>query len=227
MILFFVKVPVRGQVKSRIASLLGDDIVLELYRSFVLDMLQTLDRTGIPSMICYHPAESGDEVMRWLGRERCYLAQRGSDVGARMEHAFREAFSRGWTRAVLIGSDIPDLPGHFLREALSSLDGNDVVIGPAEDGGYYLIGFRSDSFLPEVFTGVPWSTDEVCRMTLAALERAVRTVHQLPRWRDVDTVSDLRHLSERNEGTAFQNSRTMIYLDTIRDKMPATEDPHA
>jgi len=226
LILFFVKAPARGQVKSRIASLLGEAVVRELYRSFVLDMLQTVDQTGISSMICYYPAEAKAEVKSWLGRERSYLAQRGSDVGERMEHAFREAFSRGWTRAVLIGSDIPDLPASMLVEALDKLDGNDAVIGPAEDGGYYLIGFRNDTFLPEVFHGIPWSTDAVCTMTSAALARAGRTFHQLPRWRDVDTVHDLQDLHSRNAGTDFRRSRTMSCLATIRNRMTATEGHH-
>jgi rSAM/selenodomain-associated transferase 1 len=226
MILFFVKAPARGQVKSRIASLMGEAVVQELYRSFVLDMLQTVDQTGISSLICYHPAEAEAEVKSWLGRERAYLAQRGSDVGERMEHAFREAFSRGWTRAVLLGSDIPDLPGSLLVDALGRLDGNDAVIGPAEDGGYYLIGFRNETFLPEIFHGIPWSTDAVFSMTSAALARAGRTVHRLPAWRDIDTVHDLQDLHSRNACTDFRRSRTMRFLATIRSTMTATEGHH-
>ncbi len=226
LILFFVKAPGRGKSKSRLAAKLGDDIAAELYRSFVLDMLQTIDRTGISSMVCYHPAEAGDEVKGWLGMERSYLAQRGGDVGERMEHAFREAFSRGWTRTVLIGSDIPDLPESLLGEALARLDGHDAVIGPAEDGGYYLIGFRNDTFLPEVFRGILWSTDAVFSMTSAVLAGAGRTLHQLPRWRDVDTVHDLEDLLARNVRTGFRSSRTMSCLAAIRNRMAAAGGHH-
>jgi glycosyltransferase A (GT-A) superfamily protein (DUF2064 family) len=118
----------------------------------------------------------------------------------------------GSSRAVLIGSDIPDLPESILSEAFRSLDDHDAVLGPARDGGYYLIGFRRDTFVPDVFRGIEWSTDRVFAETRRKLEQATRSVYLLPEWSDVDTPEDLRDLKERNEGTAFAKSRTMKYL---------------
>ncbi len=226
-ILLFVKAPLPGQVKSRLAAVLGNAVVLELYRNFVLDLLQAVDHTGLPSVIFHHPPDAAGEIADWLGSERIYKGQQGKDVGERMEQAFRDTFSGGCSRVVLIGSDIPDLPCHVLAGAFDALERHDAVIGPAEDGGYYLIGFRRETFLPEVFRGIPWSTNTVFQLTIGILERAGQTVHHLARWRDVDTTDDLRDLMRRNLHTPFASSRTMRCLGTVRDLSYGTKVSHA
>ena len=140
-----------------------------------------------------------------------YLPQRGEDLGARMAHCFHEAFSKGFHRVVLIGSDLPDLPAEIIDEAFTSLEKIDSVIGPAYDGGYYLIGFNKGSFTPEVFSGIEWSTETVLQKTLDILKNQKRTVHHLPRWGDIDTLEDLKQFVERNEATPICQ-RTMDYL---------------
>jgi len=211
-ILLFVKAPIKGQVKSRLAAGLGDEAALELYKTFVSDILDTIEKTANPSTIFFHPPEARDAVANWLGPERDYLPQEGHDLGLRMANAFATIFSMGSSRAVLIGSDIPDLPESILREAFRSLDDHDAVLGPARDGGYYLIGFRRDTFVPDVFRGIEWSTDRVFAETRLKLEQAKRSIHLLPEWRDVDTPEDLRELKDRNKWTPFAKSRTMKYL---------------
>ncbi len=222
--LMFVKAPVRGQVKSRLAAALGEDTALELYRNFALDMLHAMDGAGIPSIIFFHPPDAENEVASWLGKQRSYQKQHGTDVGERMEEAFRRVFSRGCSRAILVGRDLPDLPGGLLIDALNALTDHDAVIGPAEDGGYYLIGFRSDSFLPEVFHGIHWSTDSVFRTTINLLGRENRTVYRMHPWRDVDTIQDLWALRDRNRGTAFEKSRTMSCLANIGNRIWVKEN---
>ncbi|MHB8844344.1 MAG: TIGR04282 family arsenosugar biosynthesis glycosyltransferase [Nitrospirota bacterium] len=212
-ILFFVKFPVTGNVKSRLAASLGADAAFALYRNFVLDMLASIEASGMPLRVCYHPPEAGAAVRRWLGSSREYLPQEGADVGERMENAFSQAFAGGCPRAILVGSDIPDLPPAVFTNALRALDDHDAVIGPAQDGGYYLIGFRSDTFLPGAFRGIAWSTASVFPRTLQVLEGAGRKVLRLPLWRDVDTLDDLRDLAARSLGTAFGRSRTMTFLN--------------
>ena len=133
------------------------------------------------------------------------LWNRGKAMAAAME-------ARNVPRPSFQGSDIPDLPESILSEAFRSLDDHDAVLGPARDGGYYLIGFRRDTFVPDVFRGIEWSTDRVFAETRRKLEQATRSVYLLPEWSDVDTPEDLRDLKERNEGTAFAKSRTMKYL---------------
>jgi uncharacterized protein len=216
LIILFVKAPVRGQVKSRLAAVLGDDTTRELYRNFCLDILDTLEQTGLPVRICYYPPDSGNAVAGWMGPGHEYLPQEGRDVGERMENAFRQAFSRGFSRAVLIGSDIPDLPAPFFSDAMAALLSYDAVIGPARDGGYYLIGFRNDTFLPGVFSGIPWSTGTVFRSTMHAFGQAGQRVHALPLWQDVDTMEDLKDLEVRNRRSPFRSSRTMSFLARIK-----------
>jgi len=219
LIILFVKVPAGSQVKTRLAAALGENAALELYQRFVQDILDTLVQTGIPVMICYYPPVSRNAVAAWLGPGQQYLPQEGRDVGERMENAFRQAFSGGVSRAVLIGSDIPDLPALFLNEAMASLLTHDAVIGPAHDGGYYLIGFRNDTFSPAVFSGIAWSTGTVLSSTMQAFGRAGQRVHMLSPWRDVDTREDLKDLAARNRRSAFSSSRTMSFLAGL--KLPA------
>lgn len=208
-VLLFVKAPVKGRVKTRLAAQLGDDAALKLYRGFVLDILDTIGKSGHPCRICFHPPDAGDAVAGWLGRHRRYLPQEGSDLGARMANAFAAVFSQGASQAVLVGSDIPDLPADIITGAIGSLKTNDAVIGPAHDGGYYLVGFRKETFLPEVFRGIEWSTERVLEQTMQRFERSGCRVHRLPQWRDVDTVEDLQALAGRNKSTQFRHSRTM------------------
>jgi rSAM/selenodomain-associated transferase 1 len=212
LILLFTKEPVAGRVKSRLSAFLGVDVALELYRSFVLDMLTSIETSGIPLRVCYHPPEAEAAVQQWLGDHLAYQPQVGADVGERMEHAFRQVFAEGCPRAVLVGSDIPDLPPSAFSEAFRALDDHDAVIGPAQDGGYYLIGFRTNTFLPDIFRDIEWSTADVFSKTMQILDRAGWQVLQLPLWRDVDTLDDLRNLVARNGNTAFRRSRTMKYL---------------
>ena len=116
-------------------------------------------------------------------------------MGVRLYGAFEEAFSRAARRPVLIGSDSPTLPGHLLTVAARALEAHDVVIGPARDGGYYLIGLRKPR--PDLFAGIDWSTDRVLSQTIDRARTAGLSVFYLPYWYDVDTADNL-HLLERD-----------------------------
>jgi glycosyltransferase A (GT-A) superfamily protein (DUF2064 family) len=129
-----------------------------------------------------------------------------------MKHAFIDAFNEGIAEVVLIGSDSPDLPVEIIDEAFCSMKNNDVVIGPAFDGGYYLIGFKRDTFLPELFDAIPWSTGTVFKRTVAILREKRYKMYMLPEWRDVDRCEDLIALFLRNRNAPFVSSRTMSYL---------------
>jgi uncharacterized protein len=211
-ILLFVKAPVKGQVKSRLAAEVGEETALDLYRCFVLDIVNTLDNSCHPFRMFFYPHDGDSALATLLGRRHHFLPQEGNDLGKRMENAFRRIFSEGFDRAVLIGSDIPDLTPAVFHEALDSLENNDVVIGPAADGGYYLIGFHKRSLLPRIFDEREWSTDRVFRETLEILRGASLRIHLAPEWRDVDTREDLSALAARSRGTLFDKSRTMAYL---------------
>jgi rSAM/selenodomain-associated transferase 1 len=211
-VLFFVKFPVRGKVKTRLAGELGENAVVELYRNFVLDTLSALRKLNIPFRICFNPESAGDKFKEWLGEKYIYSAQEGSNLGERMKNALARIFEENYSRAILIGSDSPDLPADFLIEALQSLESHDAVIGPSSDGGYYLIGFSKAHFLPETFEGILWSTGNVFQQTIGFLKRNSVNVHILPQWSDIDTPADLRELIERNRKTSFNKSKTFAYL---------------
>jgi uncharacterized protein len=218
-VLLFIKTPVKGRVKSRLAADVGEESALELYKRFILDIIETLEKSAYPFRIYFDLPGSEATLEAWLGKKYVFLSQEGSDLGARMGNAFRKAFSEGFSNAMLIGSDIPDLSFAVIQEAFTSLRESDVVIGPAADGGYYLIGFNKNAFLPSVFQGVTWSTHTVFQETMNRARGERLRVHLAPEWRDVDTAADLQDLYERNRNTAFGKSRTMTYLAAHRENL--------
>jgi len=217
-LLLFIKSPEKGSVKSRLAASVGEETALEVYKNFVLDLVAALQKGTLTLRIYFSPEGSKETIENWLPRSVC-IAQEGKDLGERMENAFLRSFSSGFQRALLIGSDIPDLPVAIIDEAAFSLEESDAVIGPSSDGGYYLIGFRNATFLPDVFHGIRWGTASVFRSTMEVFERSCYRVHVLPLWHDVDTVDDLRSLFTRNRSTGFRDSRTMAYLMENRQRI--------
>lgn len=212
LVLLFLKAPVSGAVKTRLARDIGNEAALELYRRFILDAVDGLTQAGHRIRLCYAPAEARDAIRSLLPAQRDLLPQEGGDLGERMENAFRTAFAGGFTRVLLLGSDIPDLPPAIIEEGFTSLLTNDLVLGPASDGGYYLVGSTPEGFLPDLFHDIPWSTDSVLRLSVKAAATAGRTLHLLPSWQDVDSAADLKDLARRNRDSAFGGSRTMEYL---------------
>jgi hypothetical protein len=146
--------------------------------------------------VFFDPPERDAEVEQWLapfeGRV-ALAAQMEGDLGRRMHAAFRRIFSRNLTqKVVIIGTDCPGLDAARIAEAFDALDANDLVLGPAADGGYYLLGMRR--LLAWAFEGIPWSTDGVLKATLAAAAANGATAGLLDELRDVDTLADLRAL---------------------------------
>jgi rSAM/selenodomain-associated transferase 1 len=211
--MMFVKMPERGAVKSRLALSVGKDTALNLYKCFVSDIIGTLTEGEYPLAIFFHPPGSRQKLVQWLGDEHTLFPQAGDDLGERMKNAFKTVFSRGFRSALLIGSDSPDLPKQIIDEALISLKDHDVVLGPSYDGGYYLIGFKADAFLPQVFDGIVWSTPEVFKETLDVQKKTNPRFHILPKWRDIDTLDDLKALYLKNRDTAFAESETIKYME--------------
>jgi uncharacterized protein len=218
-IVIFVRSPEKGAVKKRLAAVLDQDTVLHLYRQFVFDILRTVGPVPFGMRICFYPADAKSKVADWLGDEYIYMAQEGKDLGERLENAFLTTFAAGFHRVVIIGSDIPDLPAEIVEEAIGSLASNDAVIGPATDGGYYLIGFRAGRLLREAFAGVDWGTSTVFERTMDALSKHGFSVHLLPRWPDIDTYEDLAAFVRKHELTAEGRLLTLDYLRACREKL--------
>jgi rSAM/selenodomain-associated transferase 1 len=193
-LLFFIKNPERGKVKTRLISAVGAETAVRLYKRFLLEMLSTLNRGTFLFYLCFYPADALEDLRNWLGEDYLYLPQQGENLGERMKNGFMEALAMDFKRVVLIGSDIPGLPLEFIEEAFTSLEEKDAVIGPSFDGGYYLIGFRDKTFSPGAFKGIPWSTGRVFEETMKILKHGGLTVHTLPPRRDIDTIEDLKSL---------------------------------
>ena len=200
-LVIFAKAPIPGQVKTRLCPPLTPDEAASLHGSFVLDALErsrddrtpgrvTLNRVPLDRFVACAPSAS--HVFFKIIEERHgvqLLDQIGEDLGARMDQAFRAIFARGYQRVLVVGTDLPSLPGACYTQALSLLADHDLVLGPSLDGGYYLIGLRRPA--PELFVGMPWSTDRVCALTRAKAEALGLKTGLLPTWRDVDTIEDL------------------------------------
>jgi len=214
-VLLFVRAPQRGHVKTRLATRLGDDRTLALYRCFVEDIIATLKAGSFQASVFYTPDDQEAQVQAWLGRHaRCY-PQFGSDLGQRMHAALIKTFGKSVKQAVLIGSDFPDLGIEVMQEAFSALQENDVVIGPARDGGYYLIGFQKDALSTDIFTGIAWGTSQVFQQTLMQIKQANLTYHILPAWYDIDTYEDLMAFYTRNATIKSMCLKSMTFLSQI------------
>lgn len=214
---FFVKIPEKVNVKTRLASEIEKDSALLLYKNFVSDIIDVLMSGKTPFRICFFPQDSKDEIRKWLGNSFKFLPQKGDDLGERMRNAFLQSFSEGFEKTIIIGSDLPDIKNSIIDEAFSSLESNDAVIGPAFDGGYYLIGLKRGITMPDIFSGIRWSTDSVFRETINILKRSGLKVHILPELRDIDTMEDLYAFYMRNKGTEPGVSKTMAYITKHKD----------
>jgi hypothetical protein len=196
-VLLFVKYPEPGLVKTRLAADAGAEPAARLARAMVedaLDALKWLEDTDL--ILCFAPEQRAESMKHWLGAERTYWPQRGRDLGQRMKHAFASAFRKGYERAVLMGTDVPGVDDNAVRPALDSLQGDAVCIGPAMDGGYWLIGFTEQGYAPEAFTDVEWGSEQVLRQTLGWLEFSRKKLFRAATLQDVDTLADLRILME-------------------------------
>ncbi len=193
MILFLLKAPRLGEVKTRLARALGPRRAVQIYRRLVESQAARLP-AGWPVEIHYAPRGARRELHAWLGSRGHFRVQRGIDLGARLVTAFAGAFARGASGALAIGGDCPGLDATRLRAAARALRRNDVVLGPACDGGYYLIGLRLAS--PKLFAGIPWSTGEVLRETRRRARQQGLRVHLLDRLEDVDDLASWRRAKQ-------------------------------
>jgi rSAM/selenodomain-associated transferase 1 len=208
-----------GRVKTRLAEQFGSNAAADLYRNFVTVILATLKSLDANIKIVFAPPDSKDQFQQWLGKKYSYIPQVGQDLGQRMKNAFFQAFSEGFKDVIVIGSDSPDLPAEYLELAFTALNTNDVVIGPSSDGGYYLIGFARDAFLPEAFDRTSWSSDKVLEQTIDKLRQHKQKVCLLPQWYDVDTLKDLNKFVKRNRNTPISKSSTLDLIEKIEKQI--------
>lgn len=192
LILFF-KYPRKGEVKTRLSRILDEGFVYNLYRHFISDLLTTC-RSVKASIVLALDGIDNNEYS-----EYAIIKQRGPDIGVRMFNAFSDVFAMGYSNAVLIGSDIPDINDNLLNQAFESLSRDSIVLGPSSDGGYYLIGFQYPALSQEVFNDIPWSTIDTYAVTLDRLKNITDSFYILNEFNDIDTFEDLKRFYKNNK----------------------------
>jgi rSAM/selenodomain-associated transferase 1 len=208
-LVIFARAPQPGQVKTRIAAELGTLAAVEIYRSLAAQTIASA-RMGASYGVTieYSPRDSESLMRDWLGASLPLRPQRDGDLGARMAAAIDDELARGAQRVVVIGTDCPGLTPAVIESAFARLDQSDVVLGPATDGGYYLIGMARP--LPELFQDVPWSSPETLRVTMDRARQRELRVSLLDELADIDTADDWRAwLSRQASGGESAVGRTV------------------
>ena len=206
-LVMFAKTPLPGLVKTRLTPPLSAEEGADLYRCMLLDTIARSSSLPVDAYIAYE----GDQLFfREQAPGVSLFPQQGENLGTRLEMAFEKLTALGYRARVVIGTDAPDLPLSFLEEAFRLLEaGREVVFGPAEDGGYYLVGLSCAS--GTLFREIPWSGPEVLARSLERAAEDGRSVALLPSWYDVDSFQDLQRpgLRDPHNGAAL----TRAFLD--------------
>jgi hypothetical protein len=218
----FVRAPAAGRVKTRLTPPLSPQQANDLYLAFLVDLCGRLrDSTKYRPTIFLAGARVPqlDEVLdpRWP-----VVAQAEGHLGDRLRAAFDLLLREPGERAVVIGSDSPDLPLAYLKRAFMLLKHRDVVIGPAVDGGYYLIGLRRPA--PSLFEGNHWGTELVLDKTLDAVERDNLTLGLLAPWYDVDDDASLHFFASLNRARRIAGANRLRASERALDALPPTRE---
>lgn len=202
-VIIFLKYPTPGRVKTRLGAEIGHDLAAELYRKFIRLTVRLVRESGAERVYAaYDPAHPVQAYRRIVSGEVIWFPQRGEDLGQRMYNATEYALTEGADRVVIVGTDSPTLPARRVGEALRRLSQSDLVLGPAEDGGYYLIGLRRP--IKTIFENVAWSSSSVLEATLARARAVGVRYELLSPWYDVDEVADLKRAVSDDATGALQ-----------------------
>ena len=201
LIILFTKYPQVGKCKTRMITELGSEAATHVHKLLVTHTLNTLkplltSQKNIDFKIYYHGGTS-TQMQQWLGKNYLFKQQQGKDLGERMATALVHALTHNYN-SILIGSDCPEIHAAILEEALVALDHNDIVIGPAHDGGYYLIGVAahiSGYICKKLFNSIPWGTEQVLQKTLQHVDSLNLKAHFLTKLHDIDTAEDLQYFN--------------------------------
>ncbi|MBI4115180.1 MAG: TIGR04282 family arsenosugar biosynthesis glycosyltransferase [Candidatus Omnitrophica bacterium] len=184
-----MKYPEPGKVKTRLAKSVGDQRAAQAYRELTetnLGILNSLPQDFIKLIVAFDPPEKEEAFRSWLSGSYEYVVQRGSGLGVRLQNAFQFAFEKGFKKVMALGSDTLGLRADLIMKGFDALEFYDVVIGPAYDGGYYLIGTNCEQ--PSIFKNIPWSSQHVFESTLNKLNEKNLSYYLLQKLDDLDEV---------------------------------------
>jgi len=185
-LIIFARNPVRGKVKTRLAATMGHNKALSIYQLLLEHTVQITQQLPCDRYVFYADGISKNDI--WSDDLYLKKNQEGKDLGQRMLHAFDTLFQQGYQKIIIIGTDCFELSSSILLDAFTALDEKEVVIGPSEDGGYYLLGMRQ--FFPFLFEEKTWSTDTVYSSTVQQLAIQNIRYDTLPILNDIDTEDD-------------------------------------
>lgn len=199
-IIVFARYPEPGKTKTRLIPAIGAEKAAALQRllaEHVMSVIRTwIARRPVSVEIRYEGADE-TRMTEWLGSGFLYNIQRGDDIGEKMHNAFEDAFNEKFEHVIIVGTDLPFLNSEVLESALNLLNTHDLVLGPANDGGYYLVGLKAPQ--PELFRNIAWGTDRVLDRTVHAASSLGMTLTFVPALDDVDRPEDLQKLASLAE----------------------------
>lgn len=217
-LIIFTRYPEPGKTKTRLIPVLGEIGAANLHRQMTektLKIARQLQALNSVSIEVRFTGGNLDVMQNWLGSDLIYDAQCFGDLGERMSKAFETAFHEGKTDIITIGTDCPSLTVDILAQGFESLKHHDIVLGPAQDGGYYLIGLKD--YFPELFSGISWGTAEVFQKTINRSKALNLSVGELPLLSDVDRPEDFVF-------NKFSNNReTDRQKSTVSSQRPASD----
>ena len=187
LLLIFTRNPELGKAKTRLAKSVGNQTALGIYK-FLLNRTKEVTQNLTCDKAVYYSVKVRNNDI-WDTNIYQKHQQKGENLGFRMQHAFQNSFDTGYEKVMIVGSDLYDLTPNHINEAFTKLDNNDVVIGPAEDGGYYLLGMKK--LQPNIFENKAWGTETVRKDTLNDLQKV--SVHLLEELNDVDVIEDIEN----------------------------------
>ncbi|GAB4133885.1 MAG: hypothetical protein Fur0015_07110 [Ignavibacteriales bacterium] len=189
-IIVFVKYPEEGKVKTRLAATIGNKNATILYKKISEQIIQSIQQIKKSNKYIFF-SDINDEkrILKWLGDRFFYSVQEGHDLGEKMSNAFRKVFSHNAKKAIIVGSDVPELSKDIINKALQQLDDFDVVVGPSVDGGYYLLGMKN--YFPFLFEDIKFSSENVLSETIKKIQAKNLSYVLLEKLRDIDTENDL------------------------------------
>lgn len=209
-----------GRVKTRLAARIGDVSAARVHRAFLESTLRRFAASAERRVLAFTPAQHAAEFQPMAGNHWRIDPQSEGDLGRRMHDYFQRAFSAGAHRAVLIGADSPTLPTAYVEQAFERLDEVPLVLGPAADGGYYLVGAADST--PPIFERIDWGGPQVWRQTLERVAAWGRPFADLPEWYDIDTYEDLLRLRCELRHAADDDVRLLLTVveEALRPLLP-------
>lgn len=190
LIIIFYRNLRKGEVKTRLAKGVGLDHALEIHRRLSMHAAETVRPVSADKVVWYDHEVVVDDF--WNLSDFQKSLQRGADLGERMSYAFDNAFEQGYNKVLIIGTDCPGITSGLIDSAFKALEQNDAVIGPAADGGYYLLGLNKPS--EDLFTGVDWGSSAVFEQTIGKLRSNRRSFGIMEELKDIDRPEDLEYL---------------------------------